>query len=154
MMLIMTDHISKHCISLKQMHEMIVGNFRDDDTFEVRRSDVGGIGVFSKRLVREGERFSAMSLGDGFDGDEFGGYLWELNNGLKNVVLAGIGFLANGSCHAFEDLDIGKKVNGYEVHRCNVFLDDENMRYEVIRDIPSGSEVFLDYGNDYFGLKR
>lgn len=136
------------------MHESLIEQFSDNDTFEVKKSDVGGIGVFAKRLVREGERFNAITIGKDFDGDEFSGYLWELHNGMKNVIVAGIGFLANGSCHAFEDAEVGKKVNGYEVHRCNVFLDDDNMRYVVIRDIPAGSEVFLDYGNDYFGLER
>jgi hypothetical protein len=113
-----------------------------------------GKGLFTKKFIPKGARIveykgRISAWKDVKDEDGKNGYIFYVN---RNHVIDGKPFLKAHARYANDARGI-TKIKGL-VNNCDYVIEGVKAFIEAKRDIPAGSEIFVDYGAEYWKIIR
>jgi hypothetical protein len=118
-----------------------------DPRVTITRFDDRGYGVVASTFLPKGSKFVASHHEDLTDKSLELSYSWFKRP--VNELISGIGFLCNGSCEYFKNLNCSQ-LGKYKVMKYNIVRADKSYVFTTIVDIYPGQELILDYGDQYF----
>ena len=127
----------------KQKIDQLMLDFFIDPRFEVKKSQIHGLGCFAKQAIKTGDKLDAIVLMRTHR-EDLKNYVW-----LDGLVIAGIGWFANGSCKTFQE-NISKDFSPFKTSKINCRYDIRLSKFVFTDNLGAGDEVVLDYGDNWF----
>ena len=127
----------------KQKIDQLMLDFFIDPRFEVKKSQIHGLGCFAKQAIKTGDKLDAIVLMRTHR-EDLKNYVW-----LDGLVIAGVGWFANGSCKTFQ-ANIGKDFSPFKTSKINCRYDIRLSKFVFTESLEAGNEVILDYGDNWF----
>ena len=127
----------------KQKIDQLMLDFFIDPRFEVKKSQIHGLGCFAKQAIKTGDKLDAIVLMRTHR-EDLKNYVW-----LDGLVIAGIGWFSNGSCKTFQE-NISKDFSPFKTSKINCRYDIRLSKFVFTDNLEAGDEVVLDYGDNWF----
>lgn len=122
----------------------------------VKKSTIpdAGKGLFTKKFIPKGTRIveykgRRSAWKDVKDEDGKNGYIFYIN---RNNVIDGLPYKSAFARYANDARGL-VKIKGFS-NNCDYVVDGLKAYIESKKDIPAGSEIFVDYGKDYWKVIR
>ena len=127
----------------KQKIDQLMLDFFIDPRLEVKKSQIHGLGCFAKQSIQAGDKLDASVLMRTHR-EDLKNYVW-----LDGLVIAGVGWFANGSCKTFQE-NINKDFSPFKSSKINCRYDIRLSKFVFTENLEAGDEVVLDYGDNWF----
>ncbi len=127
----------------KRKIDQLMLDFFIDPRLEVKKSQIHGLGCFVKQAVQSGDILDATILMRSHR-EDLRNYVW-----LDGLVIAGVGWFANGSCKTFQE-NISKDFFPFKPSKINCRYDIRLSKFVFTENLEAGDEVVLDYGDKWF----
>lgn len=122
----------------------------------VKKSTIpnSGKGLFTKKFIPKGTKIveykgRRTTWKEVADEDGKNGYIFYIN---RNTVIDGLPWKSALARYANDARGL-VKIKGL-INNCDYTVDGDRAYIESKRDIPAGSEIFVDYGKDYWKVIR
>jgi uncharacterized protein len=122
----------------------------------VKKSSIpnAGKGLFTKKFIPKGTMIveykgRRSTWKEVKDEDGRNGYIFYIN---RNTVIDGLPYKSALARYANDARGL-VKIKGF-TNNCDYIVDGDRAYIESKKDIPAGSEIFVDYGKDYWKVIR